>query len=274
MNYSWDAGRKRQINIKQQNAVRSANSDPKIAKTRGFPIDLSCCGSSTSTEVNCYYYSCFFCCHYYSCFFCSYYYYSCFFCCYSFFFCCYYYYSSSLGIRGDTESLFFAIVDSERREDYIYINIYVWFAEFLRILPLSRGVKQENSNLIWLLTAPATTSAIYTTTFTYYYSTICAEYNFEHSKDWWVEPEKSSQEWSCQDPVRLPHLDWQAFASQLAWHRADQLPETDRPHNWHRSVKKWEHPTQGARKKWQVSVINYLKLSLDNCGKSKSWGSQ
>ena len=40
------------MNIKQQNAVRIANSDPKIAKTRGFPIDLSCCGSSTSTEVN------------------------------------------------------------------------------------------------------------------------------------------------------------------------------------------------------------------------------
>ena len=32
--------------------MRIANSDPKIAKTRGFPIDLGCCGSSTSTEVN------------------------------------------------------------------------------------------------------------------------------------------------------------------------------------------------------------------------------
>ena len=51
-NYSWNAWRKRQITIKQQNAVRIANSDPKIAKTRGFPIDISCCGSSTSTEVN------------------------------------------------------------------------------------------------------------------------------------------------------------------------------------------------------------------------------
>ena len=39
------------MNIKQQNSVRIANSDPKIAKTRGFSIDLSCCGSSTSTEV-------------------------------------------------------------------------------------------------------------------------------------------------------------------------------------------------------------------------------
>ena len=29
-----------------KNVVRRiANSDPKIAKTRGFPIDLSCCGS-------------------------------------------------------------------------------------------------------------------------------------------------------------------------------------------------------------------------------------
>ena len=51
-NYSRDAWRKQQITIKQQNAVRIANSDPKIAKTRGFTIDIRCCGSSTSTEVN------------------------------------------------------------------------------------------------------------------------------------------------------------------------------------------------------------------------------
>ena len=51
-NYSLDAWRKQQITIKQQNAVRIANSDPKFAKTRGFPIDISCCGSSTSTDVN------------------------------------------------------------------------------------------------------------------------------------------------------------------------------------------------------------------------------
>ena len=51
-NYLWDAWRKQQITIKQQNAVKTANSDPKIAKTTGFPIDISSCKSSSSTEVN------------------------------------------------------------------------------------------------------------------------------------------------------------------------------------------------------------------------------
>ena len=46
-----DVWRKQQITIKQQNAVKIANSDPKIAKTRGFSIDINCCGSSTSFEV-------------------------------------------------------------------------------------------------------------------------------------------------------------------------------------------------------------------------------
>ena len=44
-------GEKQQITIKQQNAVKIANSDLKIAKTRGFSIDINCCGSSTSFEV-------------------------------------------------------------------------------------------------------------------------------------------------------------------------------------------------------------------------------
>ena len=36
----------------QQNAVTIVYPDPKTVKTTGFPIDRSCCESSTSTEVN------------------------------------------------------------------------------------------------------------------------------------------------------------------------------------------------------------------------------
>ena len=52
-NYSWDA-QKKQITIKQQNAIKIANPNLKIVKTRCFPTNTSCCRSSTSSEVICY----------------------------------------------------------------------------------------------------------------------------------------------------------------------------------------------------------------------------
>ena len=36
---------------------------------------------------------------------------------------------------------------------------------------------------------------------------ICAEYDLQHSKDWWVEPESVVQEQSRQDLLGLPHPD-------------------------------------------------------------------
>ena len=56
VNYLWDAWWRnlKQITIiKQQNSLTTiANPDPKIVKTRGFPKNKSCCGNSTSNEVN------------------------------------------------------------------------------------------------------------------------------------------------------------------------------------------------------------------------------
>ena len=47
------------------------------------------------------------------------------------------------------------------------------------------------------------------------YRALCAESNLEHSEDWWVKPEKVVKN----DHAKIlwnSHLDWQAFASQLA----------------------------------------------------------
>ena len=38
------------------------------------------------------------------------------------------------------------------------------------------------------------------------YRVICAEYDLEHSKDWWVEPEKVVRN-AHQDPLGLSHPD-------------------------------------------------------------------
>ena len=40
------------MTIKQQTSVPISNPEPKMLKTKGFPIvDISCCGSSTSIEI-------------------------------------------------------------------------------------------------------------------------------------------------------------------------------------------------------------------------------
>ena len=39
-NYWWDAQRQRPVIIKQQNAVKTCNSDSKMVKTRGLPVNM------------------------------------------------------------------------------------------------------------------------------------------------------------------------------------------------------------------------------------------
>ena len=68
---------------------------------------------------------------------------------------------------------------------------------------------------------------------------------------------KATPEWPRQDPLGLTLRDRQTSASQSAWHCSDELHGTDRPYNWHRSAKRWEHPGQRARKKLTNIVIEY-----------------